>query len=290
MERRGDRSNMNKIGIYINSSHRAETVKSTIQMPDSWKEFTVIAVPHDQVKAYEKHNDWPILGIPEDVPQFLPHQRQWIMENTEYKYVWMMDDDLKFRCRRTEGDVRLTNCKRKDLRMLLRTLEDTLHSERIPIVGVSTVFGNNRIETSYTECCRVTRCYCVNKRIFDKVGASFAVFEGFVMEDFHVILCFLENGYIDRCIYTFAQEDAGSNAKGGCSEYRTSKVQERSAFTLAELHPKSVTIQRKTTKGSWSGFEKDRTGKVMRTDVNIQWKKAYVPKRDKKSGIAGFLA
>jgi len=280
---------MNKIGIYINSSHRADQVKSTRQIPKSWKEFTVIAVPYDQVKAYKKHNDWPVLGMPKDVPQFLPHQRQWIMENSPYDYVWMMDDDLMFRYRKDPKDIRLSKCKRKDLKRLLETLEDHVHRTNVPLVGVSTVLGNNRVQEEYKDCGRITRCYVMNKRIFQTVGATFAVFEGFVMEDFHMTLCFLEHGYNNRCIFSFAQEDQRTNTLGGCSVYRTNKLQEQSAFALTKLHPKSVTIRRKSTKASWDGFDKDRTGKAMRTDVTIQWKKAYIPKRDKKSGIAGFL-
>ena len=281
---------MSKIGIIINSSGRPDGVRTTAQMPSSWKDFTVIAVPYDQAKAYRRHNDWPVMRIPSEVPQYLSYQRQWAIENMPcYNAVWFMDDDLRFQCRRTEGDVKLSTCTREELKTMLRTVEDTVYSENIPLVGISAVFGNNRVEETHKDICRVSGCYCIRKRVFRKVGATF-LYGGLMMQDFHVILTFLENGYRNRSLYTFAYDAGASNTPGGCSVYRNEKTLAASAKRLAQLHPKSVTVQRKKTKHSWQGFEKDKNGMIIRTDVVVQWKKAYVPKRKKNEGIARLLS
>ena len=59
-----------------------------------------------------------------------------------------------------------------------------------------------------------------------------------------------------------------TNEDGGCSEYRTHEFHEHSARRLAELHPGLVTLRQKSNKT-------DREGFGTRTEVTIQWKRAW---------------
>jgi hypothetical protein len=72
----------------------------------------------------------------------------------------------------------------------------------------------------------------------------------------------------------WAWNQRGSGAVGGCSGYRNNEVQTEAANELHRLFPDFVTVVTKKSKSSWQGMEE-------RTDVRIQWKKAFgnVPAR-----------
>ncbi len=274
-----------KIKIYINSSGRAGNVKTVNQFPDSWKEFTQIVVPHDQYKDYKKKESFPILRIKSTVPSYLSSQRQWVMENSDADIVWMMDDDLSFMTRNSE--MKLKKSTTKQMKQMLKAMK--LHLKEIPIVGISTRLGNNRVEDDYADITRVTRCFAIDRKVFNEVGETMAPFEPFCMQDFHINLCFLKKGHPNRVMYNYAQGDSGSNSKGGCSNYRTSDVLATVSKWMAKKHRGFVTVKQKKTKGSWEGFEKDADGFVTRTDVIIHWKKAYRKRRDPNSGLAKYF-
>ena len=278
---------MDKIGIFINSAGRAGNVKTVLQFPDSWKMITRICVPKSQYRAYKKAEDWPVLAIDDDVPDFLPAQRQWVMENAECKYVWLMDDDLTFMWRNDK--MRLKKSGRKNMQRMMEAVLTNL--KEVPIVGISTRNGNNHVTDDSTDITRVTRCYAIRRKIFNKLGVSFTPtpFDDFVAEDFHVNLMFLKHGHRNRVLYNFAQGDSGSNADGGCSEYRDEKVQRKTSLWMEEHHPGIVRAVMKKTKSSWKGFAKDDEGYVHRLDMVIAWKKAFKMKRNKDSGISKFL-
>jgi len=280
---------MRTIAIFINSSHRADKkIITTEQMPDRWRKFACIVVPHDQVQNYRTANTFPILAIPKDVPQCLPSQRQWVMENAKDDFIFFMDDDLVFHTRTLNGKLKRSTPSRME--SMLREVTFHLTMQNIPIVGISCRMGNNRVPEDHTDITRVTRCYAVNKEVFNKVGAVFDPIDTFVMEDFHMNLCFLEKGHKNRVLYKYAQSDSGSNAEGGCSLYRTQEIQKRSALFLKQKHPMFVTVKEKKTKGSWIGFKKDKDGFITRTDVIVHWKKAYrFGIRKPKRGISKFL-
>jgi hypothetical protein len=88
-----------------------------------------------------------------------------------------------------------------------------------------------------------------------------------VMEDFHVALSLLEAGYSNRIMNHYAHNQKGSGTAGGCSHFRTPELHAKNEHLLAALHPDVVKVVQKETKGAWGGGT--------RTDVNIQWKKAY---------------
>jgi hypothetical protein len=209
-----------------------------------------------------------------------------------YKYIWLMDDDLTFFRRKTKkikGETKfvLRKCKEKHITKMMYAMHK--HLQEVPIVGISTRLGNNRVTDDYDEINRVTRCYAINTKVFKEVGAVFNPFEPFVAEDFHVALCFLNKGHKTRILHTYAQEDIGSNADGGCSEYRTAEVQKKTSFWMAENHPE-VTVRGKFSKGSW-GLQKLKDGRNYRVDVIVGWRKAYKPKKKRTTtgGLNSFF-
>lgn len=272
--------------IVINSSNRVDKVVTPALFPDDVIEW-IIAVPFDQFDTYEAKFPGKVRSIPERIAQRLPSQRQYVMEEYSklgYSYVWLMDDDLQYFKRNEENLLRKATTE--EIEEMFFTMRE--HLNEIPMVGISTRLGNNRITSAYDELNRVTRCYAINTEIFKKVGAVFDPFPEFVCEDFHLGLCFLEAGYKNRILHTFAQEDVGgSNAAGGCSLYRTAEVQRKSSLWMAENHP-SVKIKGKYCKGSW-GLQELADGRNYRVDVIVQWKQAYKPILEKPKGNFSFM-
>ena len=276
--------------IFINSAHRQDNVRTVEDFPADWSDFAQIVVPYKEAKEYERNygDIIPVLAVPKQVPCFLSSQRQWVMEyaiEEGIDAVWFMDDDLKFQWR--DDGLKLHNCGESHMWDMYEEVNKHLNSD-ISIVGISTRLGNNRVEYNYDDICRVTRCYAISVADFQEVGATMAPFEPFLMQDFHINLSFLEKGFKNRVLYNYAQGDAGSNADGGVSVYRTQDLMKKVANWLAKNHPGCVTVKEKKTKGSWAGFDKDKDGFIVRTDVLVHWKKAY-KKGKNKGGITRFI-
>ena len=277
-----------RIGIYINSAGRPGNVKTVKQFPDSWKDMVYIVVPHNQSNMYKKYNTWPVIALPPEVPPYLPSQRQWVMDNAPYEHVFFMDDDLEFQTRKRE-DTKLSRSEEVDMAsMIMRVLHEHTRN-KIPMVGISTRLGNNRIETDFADITRVTQCYSLSKKVFQDVGAKFAPFEPFLMEDFHIVLSWLKAGHRNRVIYNHAMSGSSSNAKGGVSRYRTFEGMHKTIDFLVKQHKGFCKKKMKKTKGGWDGFPVDEDGNVIRPDIIVQWKKAYASSRTKNKGINNFL-
>lgn len=278
------------IGICIPSSNRADRVHTLKTIPDDWKQSTFVVIPERQYKDYKKHvPPHMLLTVPEDWPDGIGSHRHYTMKYSPFRYVWMMDDDVTYSRRHKDTGVKLHKCSLKDMWDLLIAFHTTFVEEKdIPMVGVSSRFGNNYIEADYEDNGRTIRSFCISQEAYKKNGICFSPFEPFVMEDFHVILCFLEKGLRVRVFYNFAVNDVGgSNAPGGCSTWRGPEVHERVAKWMQKTHP-SVKAVLKSSKTAWKGFPTDKNGNALRWDVIIQWKKAYKKPRPSK-GISNFI-
>jgi len=261
--------------IVINSSHRADKVITPTLFPEDVIEW-VIAVPEDQIEEYAKY--WPnkLVPIPSTVAPYLSSQRQWVMENywDAYKYVWFMDDDLKFFHRAVEGKTNLTRSTSIDhiCSMFLDVREQL---STTAIVSISERFGNNFVTTPHKDIGKIRACYAVDTHVFKEVGAVFNPIEPFQAQDYHIVLCFLNAGYINRALFTYAFDEK-SSAPGGCSVYRTAKTVEDTSKWMAANHPE-VTVKIKYSKTKW-GMTEVGDGTRARVDIMVQWKKAYRPK------------
>jgi len=192
--------------------------------------------------------------------------RQWIMEHATEEVVIMMDDDLAFACRgkRDDNPLYLSPCDKYDIYRMVGWLEESTHAGYC-LAGISAREGNNRKTEEFEFCARMMRAWAIHRAAFFNIGARFDNLP--CIEDFDVILHFLVNGHENIINNTYTTNQAGSNASGGCSTYRTLEVQADAARALQAKYPGIVKAVEKTTKGAWGG--------VTRTDVNIQWKKAF---------------
>lgn len=272
------------ICVYINSANRAGQVITHELLEGVIKYY--IVVPHDQYKEYKKyHSKKVLIRLPKDCPQFLSSQRQWVMENSTYEYVWYMDDDLEF-LTRYEKDSKLRLRKSDSVDVAAMCSSVIKHLSEIPVVGISTRLGNNRVEAPYHDITRITRCYAIHRKSFMKAGITFAPFEPFLAQDFHVGVSMLNAGHKNRVLYEYAQEDkGGSNSEGGCSSYRSPELMKKVALWMADNHPE-IQVKIKSSK-SWKNF-KGTGADNKRYDMVVQWKKAYRPPRQ-KGGLAAML-
>ncbi len=265
--------------IVINSSRRANSVVTPEFFPEDVIHW-VVAVPYEQYPEYEDSMPTDhVQAIPENIPQCLSDQRQWVMEyytKQGYKYIWLMDDDLVF-LHRTEG-VKLRKSEQKDVKRMFNSMRK--HVEEVPMVGIGARFGNNVIK-DVKDVTRIHQCYIIDTDVYKKVGAVFNPISMFLGQDTHMTLSFLNAGYLTREIGEFAFNEA-SSSPGGCDAYRDGALAKRCAIWLMDNHPE-VELKAKITKTKW-GLTELKDGRRFKVDYNIKWKKAYKPKKVRKAG------
>jgi hypothetical protein len=194
--------------------------------------------------------------------------RQWILDNSEDPLVLMLDDDLSSWSWRVEPGPKERGVKyykaiEEERVKGFREVERLLHKYRHGSIG-HRLFANNRAAEDFNT--RQLRALAYDRDHLKAVGVKFRLP---VMEDFDVQLQLLKKGYPCFQYNQLVQEQNGSNVDGGCSTYRTHKVQADAAKKLAQLHPDCVTVVERDLKVGWAG-EMGGT----RTDVRINWRRA----------------
>lgn len=257
--------------IYIPTYGRSERLQNSTfhKLPKALQKKAHLVV---QKREKDKYSGYPILVLPDNIRSVAP-TRQWIIDNHDIKttkYLVMLDDDIRFDLRRKDDPGKFTTAFEQDILNLFKTLKQML--SKYTHAGVISREGGNRHHKALmaTRMCRVL---AYNVPELRKSGAKFnrplkqAPHEKFTMEDFDITLQLLRAGHANIVLTDWIQGQGSSNAKGGCSEYRTLDIHAQSAKTLAALHPGFVKVVEKTTKTAWGG--------ATRLDVIVQWKRAY---------------
>ncbi len=273
--------------IYISTYERKGEQVTYEALPESWKKKTFFVVKRKEASHFRKtYGKGKVLVLPKDV-NGLSACRQWILENTTDNYPIFADDDITFAVRKK--DMKLVKAKPKDVGKLLDLWLSWLKEDKeIAMVGVSLRFGNNRLTEDYVENTRMASFYSFNRKVLIKEKIRFDRVK--LMAGLDVNLCLLEKGYRIRVACNYAHSQAkGTGSAGGCSAYRTPKLMEETVNKMTKFHPGVVNKKIKVSKTSWGGMEKTKDGKgTKRVDCNIQWKKAYKPKK-KSKGIMELL-
>lgn len=222
----------------------------------------ILVVQDDQQDLYARW-DSQMISLPPWIKTIAP-TRQWILDRLASEKFCMLDDDLVFYRRRTDDPTKLTDALPDDLERAFDQMDKAL-SDSHPHVGFAAREGANRNTHTLVENTRIMRVLGYNRDVLHDEGIRFDRMQ--VMEDFDVALQLLEKGYPNLVLNAYAHNQAGSGRAGGCAAFRTPSMQAVNANELARLHPGVVRVVQKTTKSAWGGGT--------RTDVNIQWKKAY---------------
>lgn len=270
------------------SSGRANKLITLNQMPHWVKENLTIIVSEDEYDDYAKAiygSEIAIKTMPEGT--LLAEKDQWMFTQWDHEFVIRIEDDLTFFVRDPETH-KLSKATVKQVSEMFDECLKELQCEEWPLIGISSRGGNNFQKEDFVIGTRMHHIWFVNTNVYKNLKIDLVPFKDFVMDDFHVILSYLKNGYPNKVYFKYACDDRGSNTPGGASQYRTPEVQWKSACWLATQHPGYVTVKEKTTKTGWEGMDKNSLGQNVRTDVIIEWKKAYNAGQSKIKRQQGF--
>lgn len=248
--------------IYIPSLNRAEQKFHTWeQLPKGMRKSAYMVVGEKDAPAYmQRFPEEHVLIV--DV-KGIGKVRQHIIDISDGP-VLMLDDDLQFFTRRKDNPALLEKADSRGIERGIGVLKRALSTNHAH-AALAVREGANRNTDDTIPNIRCLRALGYNASVLKTLGVRFDRLP--VMEDFDVALQLLRAGYPSLTVNTLLQDQAGSNVAGGCSEYRTMAVQAKGAKGLAKLHPDFVTVVEKAAKGGgeWA----------TRTDVRIQWKRAY---------------
>jgi glycosyltransferase involved in cell wall biosynthesis len=264
------------MNIWIPTYQRVEKQITFGTIPESLKPVTKLVVDDCEYEAYaEEYGEEYVIAIPPDL-KGLSKKRQWMLENTNDPYIFMIDDDITFGMRK-EG--KLPKCAGDDLIGLYDLLASWL-DEGFIHVGISQRAFNHLEEQPWAEIGRMCTTYAYNAPAVLKSGARFDRLP--LQQDFDMTLQLLELGFKNRITFEYCYGQPGSGTKGGCSAYRTAALMEENAKRLATLHPGLVHVVQKKSETEWEGV-----GNV-RWDCNIEWKKSFGRKKH-GAGITAFF-
>jgi hypothetical protein len=263
--------------IYIPSRARFQSKYFTsAYTPMRWlntpelKARAVYVVRDDEHRNYAHAlRDWDVEVLPCGDPPNLSKKRQWIAE-----YAWskgektfaMSDDDVMLYIRKGPDQFNLRYPLPWEVeKLLLEQIPDLL--KEYAQVGVSAREGNNRPGPGefpmIHECTRSMRFFAFRTEDYLSVDAN-RLSE---MADFDTTLQLLRKGLKNAVLFYWAQGQPGTQIPGGCAVYRTHETHEAVAHRLKAYHPDFVNlVQKKKKSGGEFGT---------RTEVMIQWKKAY---------------
>jgi hypothetical protein len=181
----------------------------------------------------------------------------------------MLDDDLDFFVRRNPDAYNLKQAAPEEKIVLFERLHSYVDSGKYVHAGLSPRQMNNQhFPATEKEVTRINAVHCLNAEYIRTLPFKYDDVD--FMEDYHMTLSLLEMGLPNVQITDAAWDQTrGSNATGGFSLSRTTARQKASAEKLAAAHPDFVKVVEKTPKTGWGSEMKTRT------DVRIQWKKAY---------------
>jgi hypothetical protein len=240
-----------------------------MNLPQKWLDNTVLVVQSHELEAHEElygHMARTVVAIPDDVRKIAP-TRKWIFEECydhDIDHMVMLDDDLNFAKRRVDDPSKFFPANPESLGEALEEIEGLL-SLGWTQVGMGCREGGNRAVAPYLYNTRLIRVAAYKVRnviqhldILDKVD---------VMGDHGLNLTLLLAGYANVVMNKWVHDQSGgSNAPGGCSEWRDLEVLAEGAHRLKELFPDFVSVSERETKGAWGGGT--------RTDTRMRWKKA----------------
>jgi len=251
------------------------TLRNFISMES--KRHVVLCVPETERRRYNSNVFAEVIGRPirltvANVPAShsgISYTREWILTELaaqhKERYVMMLDDDMDFSYRPDMSSPALETIKDPKLFESMFVLLEQWLAEGFIHVGLSARQRNNYCSTAYCDATRMMNAYAYDVDALQALGVDIG--RNLVMHDFDLTLQLLRKGYPNRVSYQYVWNQRGSNALGGCSSYRTAKVQKASALQLKEDHPDFVTVVTKTANSVWKDMEE-------RSDVNVQWKKA----------------
>lgn len=178
-----------------------------------------------------------------------------------HKKFIMLDDDLRFVRRKSKDDWHLQPNKPMDHVMMLAKVEAYL--DKYAHVGISARQANNQMDLPAEYSVRCIRALAYRTHEFNRCVHGRVN----IMEDFDVTLQLLAKGYPNAVLTYWAQDQAQTQAKGGCSDYRSHKLHENNVRKMAALWGDGIVRLRQKQNKTGGEFGS-------RLEATIYWKKA----------------
>lgn len=259
--------------LLVPSRSRAARCKLLSELPHEALQCTALVVPEAQAADYTPlaaQYDVELWPCPVDGIALV---REWAVHRSQKPKVLMLDDDIAFLQRKDRDHWQLRACRHGDVLPLMAMISDYL--EQWAHVSISAREGQHVHPYPHYEVGRPLRALAYRRAEFLQCKHGRVQ----VMEDFDVTLQLLRRGLANCIITAYAQGQGRTQAKGGCSDYRTDVLQEESARTLAQLHFPYVQLRR--IEGRCGAFGS-------RWDVAIAWQAAYRRECDDQATIFDY--
>jgi hypothetical protein len=224
----------------------------------------VLVAPPEEVPLHEKQGR---ICIARPEGYRIAKTRQWICEERAVdNKVIMVDDDLAFFVRKDPDSYRLRPARTDEIETIFLRIWNNL--DRFAMAGLSPRQMNNvHFPDEEIFNTKINAVQGVRTDLLRKIGARYDDVD--IMEDYHVVLSFLERGYGNAVLVDCAWDQVAlSGSAGGCSLYRTPEVQTAGSHHLSQLHPDFVKVVEKAPRTGWAGM-------ATRIDVRVQWAKAF---------------
>lgn len=250
--------------IYIRT-YKRDKIATFKWIPPEWYPYTRLVV---QQRDQHRVTDSPVekLILPPDVDN-LGKTMDWLVANCPTKKMLSLDDDLTIAVLRSFGQYNLRNITFEEMHQVLVRCAFML--DIYPHFGAADRReAHIRHTQRLAECTRCNRWHGINVEFMRKNCSKFRFATVPNIEDYNLILYLLTHGYpnaIDCQVYV--GDAAGSNSPGGCHDLREEMGDGHDARLLQDHYPAFVTLEKKETKTKGGVWE--------RTDVRVQWKKAY---------------
>lgn len=261
--------------IYIPTYGREGNQITFDKLPDKWKEKSFLVV-HPE----EKHDGYPTLRCDIQGTGIAP-VRKWIAEHGHGKRYAVLDDDVEFVYTRRDNEEGpsnkpLTNEQFDDMfnEMDLWMDEGYIHTACDVCWNPPTRNMDSKINSRIT----TNIFYDGSKLPIEKIDWLSLP----IAEDYYVNLQLLTMGYQNKVSLKYRTNPSVTQAKGGCSTFRTLDVHNNTMRELQKKFPEYVQLREKITKnsGEWSG--------KVRLAATISWKKAFESSKS-KSSLEGFF-
>lgn len=254
--------------IYIPTRGRIEKQSTWDNFPEELRQYTTLVCPKEEVEEHIARGRKAIARP--DYVKGISASRQFIMEQCPSNLFIMVDDDMRFFVRKDPSAWNLRQATAEDTIALFKRMWKMLEGDEYAAVGLSTRQNINvKYPATVLENTKINGVMGFDRDAILDTGSRFDDVQ--IQEDYHIVLSLLENGYKVASICDAAwNQTAETGAPGGCSLYRTNRLQEDGSWKLQELHPKYVKVVEKEYKTS-SGEELGSN----RIDVIVYWKKAY---------------
>lgn len=237
--------------IYIPSRQRSEKQITWQEIPEKWKDKTVILVDKDQEESYSGKG-FNLQVLPEEI-KGIHKIHEWIVLHSRemgYKKIVELDDDLKFGKISAEGGI----IKRYEWtdKWFDDLMDRISHELEESVQGTISAVWMPPRDKDITYATRTFANISYNVETFpvDKLDWERNV----AAHDFDITLQLLTQGYKNFCLNWFRVVPTENFGEGGCTDYRTIENHNRDMLALKEHFPDFVNVYEKEQKsGLWKG-------------------------------------